>query len=174
MRAVRGHLPLAGDGPRWSCAICLRGMSFLLRPSRTRPAWLPMGGRPHQPWRKVAAPIEVPIWLSVFGPRGAALAGTVADGIVGPTHPTLPTAIIASGTVLDPQVSPQRGASAGLPHAAGLPGMAGSRRRMMQTEIATHSNLERLSITPLPCRAQAGALLCRSSGPLHTAGKLHS
>jgi len=34
-------------------------------------------------------------------PRGAALAGDVADGIVGPPHPTLPAAMIVSGTVLD-------------------------------------------------------------------------
>jgi 5,10-methylenetetrahydromethanopterin reductase len=46
-------------------------------------------------------PIEVPLWLSVFGPRGAALAAEVADGIIGPPHPTLPTATIVSGTVLD-------------------------------------------------------------------------
>jgi 5,10-methylenetetrahydromethanopterin reductase len=46
-------------------------------------------------------PIKVPIWVSVFGPRGAALAGDVADGIVGPPHPTLPAAMIVSGTVLD-------------------------------------------------------------------------
>jgi 5,10-methylenetetrahydromethanopterin reductase len=47
-------------------------------------------------------PIEVPLWVSVFGPRGAALAGEVADGIIGRPHPTLPTATIASGTVLEP------------------------------------------------------------------------
>jgi 5,10-methylenetetrahydromethanopterin reductase len=47
-------------------------------------------------------PIEVPLWMSAFGPRGAALAGEVADGIIGPVHPTLPAAMIASGTVLDP------------------------------------------------------------------------
>lgn len=47
-------------------------------------------------------PIEVPLWLSVFGPRGTALAGDVADGIIGPPHPTLPAAMIVSGTVLDP------------------------------------------------------------------------
>lgn len=47
-------------------------------------------------------PIEVPLWVSVFGPRGIALAQKVADGIIGPPHPTLPTATIVSGTVLDP------------------------------------------------------------------------
>ena len=45
---------------------------------------------------------------------------------------------------------------------------------MMQKEIATRSNLERLSIMPLPCRAQAGVLLVVLLGPLRTAGKLHS
>jgi 5,10-methylenetetrahydromethanopterin reductase len=43
------------------------------------------------------------MWLSVFGPRGVALAGEIADGIIGPPHPTLPTAMIVSGTVLDPE-----------------------------------------------------------------------
>ena len=51
-------------------------------------------------------PIEVPLWLSVFGPRGAALAGEIADGIIGPPHPTLPTATLVSGTVLDPGEEP--------------------------------------------------------------------
>ena len=51
-------------------------------------------------------PIEVPLWLSVLGPRGAALAGDVADGVIGPPHTTLPTATIASGTVLDPGEDP--------------------------------------------------------------------
>jgi 5,10-methylenetetrahydromethanopterin reductase len=51
-------------------------------------------------------PIEVPLWLSVFGPRGNALAGEVADGIIGPPHSTLPTATLVSGTVLDPGEDP--------------------------------------------------------------------
>ncbi|TDT98290.1 5,10-methylenetetrahydromethanopterin reductase [Streptomyces sp. 846.5] len=51
-------------------------------------------------------PIEVPLWLSVFGPRGAALATEVADGIIGPPHPTLPAAMLVSGTVLDPGEDP--------------------------------------------------------------------
>jgi 5,10-methylenetetrahydromethanopterin reductase len=63
-------------------------------------------GRPvrmlHASGMTAPRPIDVPIWLSVFGPRGLALAGTVADGIIGQPHPTLPAAIIASGTVLDP------------------------------------------------------------------------
>jgi hypothetical protein len=44
----------------------------------------------------------------------------------------------------------------------------------MQKEIATHSNLEQLSIVPLPCRARTGVWVCRPAAPLHTAGKLHS
>jgi 5,10-methylenetetrahydromethanopterin reductase len=52
-------------------------------------------------------PIEVPLWLSVFGPRGIALASDVADGIIGPPHPTLPAAMIASGTVLEPGEDPE-------------------------------------------------------------------
>ncbi|WP_007511218.1 MULTISPECIES: LLM class flavin-dependent oxidoreductase [Pseudofrankia] len=63
-------------------------------------------GRPvrmlHAPGLTGTRPLEVPIWLSVFGPKGAALATEVADGIIGPPHPTLPTATIMSGTVLDP------------------------------------------------------------------------
>lgn len=60
----------------------------------------------HPPGLAAPRPIDVPLWLSVFGPRGAALAGEVADGIIGPPHPTLPAAMIASGTVLDPGEDP--------------------------------------------------------------------
>ena len=42
-------------------------------------------------------PIEVPLWVSVVGSWGAAVAGEVADGIIGPVHPTLRAAMIASG-----------------------------------------------------------------------------
>jgi len=51
-------------------------------------------------------PIPVPLWLSVFGPRGTAMAGELADGIIGLPHPSLPTATIVSGTVLDPGEDP--------------------------------------------------------------------
>jgi 5,10-methylenetetrahydromethanopterin reductase len=51
-------------------------------------------------------PVQVPLWISVFGPRGTALAAEVADGIIGPPHPTLPAAMIVSGTVLDPGEDP--------------------------------------------------------------------
>lgn len=51
-------------------------------------------------------PVEVPLWISAFGPKGAALAGEVADGIIGPPHPALPAATIVSGTVLDPGEEP--------------------------------------------------------------------
>ncbi|WP_405988184.1 LLM class flavin-dependent oxidoreductase [Streptomyces sp. NBC_00986] len=46
-------------------------------------------------------PVNAPLWLSVFGPRGAKLAAEIADGIIGPFHPDLPTATLVSGTVLD-------------------------------------------------------------------------
>lgn len=49
-----------------------------------------------------ARPIPAPLWLSVFGPRGTERATDVADGIIGPPHPTLPAATMTSGTVLDP------------------------------------------------------------------------
>ncbi len=47
-------------------------------------------------------PIDVPLWLSVFGPRGQQLAVGVADGIIGRPHPELPSATMVSGTVLEP------------------------------------------------------------------------
>ncbi len=50
----------------------------------------------------VDRPIDVPLWLSVFGPRGAQVATEVADGVIGPVHPSLPTATMVSGTVLEP------------------------------------------------------------------------
>jgi 5,10-methylenetetrahydromethanopterin reductase len=46
-------------------------------------------------------PIDVPIWLSVTGPRGNERAPEVADGTIGPPHPTLPSATMLNGTVLD-------------------------------------------------------------------------
>ncbi|QFG20665.1 LLM class flavin-dependent oxidoreductase [Actinomadura sp. WMMB 499] len=54
----------------------------------------------------VPRPVDVPLWLSVFGPKGAALARELADGIIGPPRPGLPTATIVSGTVLDPGEDP--------------------------------------------------------------------
>lgn len=54
----------------------------------------------------VPRPADVPLWLSVFGPRGTSLATEIADGIIGPPHPALPTATIVSGTVLDPGEDP--------------------------------------------------------------------
>jgi 5,10-methylenetetrahydromethanopterin reductase len=62
-------------------------------------------GRParmlHAPGLAAPRPVYVPIWLSVFGPRGAALADEIADGIIGPVHRRLPAAMIVSGTVVD-------------------------------------------------------------------------
>jgi len=60
----------------------------------------------HAPGLTLERPIGVPLWLSVFGPRGAELAGAVADGVIGPPHPTLPSAMILSGTVLEPGEDP--------------------------------------------------------------------
>lgn len=56
----------------------------------------------HAPGLTADRPVDVPLWLSVFGPRGTALAEEIADGIIGPPRPTLPAAMIVSGTVLDP------------------------------------------------------------------------
>lgn len=55
----------------------------------------------HAPGLTGARPIDVPIWLSVFGPKGAEIATNIADGIIGLPHPTLPTATLVSGTVLE-------------------------------------------------------------------------
>jgi 5,10-methylenetetrahydromethanopterin reductase len=56
----------------------------------------------HWPGMTAGRPIDVPLWLSVLGPRGNARAPEVADGTIGPVHPTLPSATMVSGTVLDP------------------------------------------------------------------------
>jgi len=51
--------------------------------------------------------VDVELWLSVMGPRGNARAADVADGTIGPPHPTLPTATMVSGTVLEPGEDPR-------------------------------------------------------------------
>lgn len=55
----------------------------------------------HAPGLTAPRPIDVPLWVSVFGPRGMERATGSADGIIGPPHPELPTATLASGTVLE-------------------------------------------------------------------------
>ena len=48
-------------------------------------------------------PVDVEIWLSVFGPRGIELATEIADGIIGlPMEHALPIATLMPGTVLEP------------------------------------------------------------------------
>jgi 5,10-methylenetetrahydromethanopterin reductase len=49
-------------------------------------------------------PIDVEIWLSVFGPRGIALATEIADGIIArrPMDHVLPIAMLMPATVLEP------------------------------------------------------------------------
>jgi 5,10-methylenetetrahydromethanopterin reductase len=61
----------------------------------------------HWPGMAAPRPIDVPLWLSVLGPRGNERAAEVADGTIGPAHPTLPTATMVSGTVLDPGEDPR-------------------------------------------------------------------
>jgi 5,10-methylenetetrahydromethanopterin reductase len=56
----------------------------------------------HWPGMSSARPVSVPLWLSVLGPRGNDRAPEVAEGTIGPPHPTLPTATMVSGTVLEP------------------------------------------------------------------------
>ncbi|WP_018636415.1 LLM class flavin-dependent oxidoreductase [Parafrankia elaeagni] len=60
----------------------------------------------HWPGLAAERPLDVPLWLSVLGPRGNERAPEVADGTIGPPHPTLPTATMVSGTVLDPGEDP--------------------------------------------------------------------
>jgi 5,10-methylenetetrahydromethanopterin reductase len=60
----------------------------------------------HWPGMTAARPVDVPVWLSVLGPKGNDRAPEVADGTIGPRHPTLPTATMVSGTVLDPGEDP--------------------------------------------------------------------
>jgi 5,10-methylenetetrahydromethanopterin reductase len=55
----------------------------------------------HWPGMTASRPVRVPLWLSVMGPRGNERAAEVADGIIGPPHPTLPSATMVSGAVLD-------------------------------------------------------------------------
>jgi len=55
----------------------------------------------HWPGLSAPRPVETPLWVSVLGPRGNHRAHEVADGIIGPPHPTLPTATLVSGTVLE-------------------------------------------------------------------------
>ena len=66
---------------------------------------VPVDGQParmiHAPGFAVPRPITVPLWVSVFGPRGQKMATGGADGIIGQPHPVLPTATLVSGTVLD-------------------------------------------------------------------------
>ena len=61
----------------------------------------------HWPGMTASRPVSVPLWLSVMGPRGNARAHEVADGIIGPPHPKLPSAAMMAGTVLDPGESPR-------------------------------------------------------------------
>jgi 5,10-methylenetetrahydromethanopterin reductase len=61
----------------------------------------------HWPGMTASRPVKVPVWLSVLGPRGNERAHEVADGIIGPPHPTLPSATMMSGTVLDPGEDPR-------------------------------------------------------------------
>src|ERR1700750_2423617 len=50
---------------------------------------------------------EVPLWVSVLGSRGNERAPEVADGTIGPPHPSLPSATMVTGTVLDPGEDPR-------------------------------------------------------------------
>ena len=57
----------------------------------------------HAPQMADPRPLKIPLWVSVLGPRGNERAPEVAEGTIGgPVHPSLPTATMVSGTVLDP------------------------------------------------------------------------
>ncbi|HEX4017490.1 MAG TPA: LLM class flavin-dependent oxidoreductase [Frankiaceae bacterium] len=60
----------------------------------------------HFPELTAPRPLDVDLWLSAFGPKGHALAADIADGVIGPPHPTLPSATITWGTVLEPGEDP--------------------------------------------------------------------
>jgi 5,10-methylenetetrahydromethanopterin reductase len=60
----------------------------------------------HGPGMSSERPVDVPLWLSVLGPRGNDRAPEVAEGTIGPPHPSLPTATMVSGTVLEPGEEP--------------------------------------------------------------------
>jgi 5,10-methylenetetrahydromethanopterin reductase len=61
----------------------------------------------HWPGMTASRPVRVPLWLSVMGPRGNERAHEVADGIIGPPHPSLPSATMMSGTILYPGEDPR-------------------------------------------------------------------
>jgi 5,10-methylenetetrahydromethanopterin reductase len=61
----------------------------------------------HWPGMAARRPVQVPLWLSVMGPRGNERAHEVADGIIGPPHPKLPSATMLTGTVLDEGENPR-------------------------------------------------------------------
>jgi 5,10-methylenetetrahydromethanopterin reductase len=61
----------------------------------------------HWPGMTARRPVQVPLWLSVMGPRGNERAHEVADGIIGPPHSTLPSATMMIGTVLDEGENPR-------------------------------------------------------------------
>jgi 5,10-methylenetetrahydromethanopterin reductase len=61
----------------------------------------------HWPGMTASRPVRVPLWLSVLGPRGNERAHEVADGIIGPPHPTLPSATMMAGTVLESGENPR-------------------------------------------------------------------
>ena len=58
----------------------------------------------HHDGLTAARPVDVEIWLSVFGPRGIELATEIADGIITgqPMEHELPIAMLMPATVLDP------------------------------------------------------------------------
>ena len=60
----------------------------------------------HWPDLTSGRPLAVPLWLSVFRPKGTARAPEVANGIIGAPHATLPSATMVSGTVLEPGEHP--------------------------------------------------------------------
>ncbi|BBZ41127.1 LLM class flavin-dependent oxidoreductase [Mycobacterium conspicuum] len=61
----------------------------------------------HWPGMSAPRPVQAPLWLSVLGPRGNERAHEVADGVIGPPHPKLPSATMIAGTVLDEGEDPR-------------------------------------------------------------------
>ncbi|MGW0180604.1 LLM class flavin-dependent oxidoreductase [Nocardia sp. NPDC003345] len=57
----------------------------------------------HAPGLSADRPVDAEIWLSAFGPRAVALAGRIADGIIGAAgRQPVPVATMRAGSVLGP------------------------------------------------------------------------
>ena len=119
----------------------------------------------HWPGMAASRPIEVPLWLSVLGPRGNERASEVADGTIGPPHPTLPTATMVSGTVLDPGEDASSG-----PRAPGASRGGGSSVGTRPTRVGGAAAVDALPGGPRVARRGRGARARGGAAPAHVRG----